>query len=201
MKHCYLLLLLVGLVMPSMAQDSVRLARKEHRAAVREELLAQPRSMITLGIGVPPSIFGQTTIPRPERVWSPMVGVSYAYRVWQFLEVGGSLGYSYSAKREQMAGATWSEHHTVLVSAFARYAWFNSRWVSLYSSLGVFTGIEWGVQDEKRYTAVGLVPNYPVLPEVSPIGVRVGRRFFGYLEPLCFNGRGFFLQGGFGYKF
>ena len=199
MKKLILILCLVGGfdLAASAAPDSARIERRDAR---RAEALAMPRSFLSVGVGVPSSIFGQGGGVYYNRQSTLLFSVAYTYRVWKFLEVGGSVGYSYSS-RYRSSNDQREEFSSLFVSAFARYVWFNSRWVSLYSSLGLFSGIGWGVENEKSYFAAGLLSNYPVLPEASPIGVRVGRRFYGYAEPFCFNGRGFFLQGGLGYRF
>ncbi len=51
------------------------------------------------------------------------------------------------------------------------------------------------------YSGFGSINNVPVIPELVPIGIRVGRRFFGYFEPFGISARGFVLMAGFGYKF
>ena len=193
--------------------DSVKRTAPARREAVRADLWAMPRSEVRLGVGFSPMLYAvggrkmDSTVPgikQDQTLTTPLFSVGYTYRVVGFLEVGASVGYGYQSKHytwtDGSQRSSWSELHQFSVSVFVRYAWANSRWVSAYSSLGLFTAFEYSPNtwpSEWRFVNT----HYPVLPDVTLIGVRVGRRLFGYIEPFCFNGRGFVIQGGVGYKF
>lgn len=181
----------------SEAADSLRIQKRYER---RAELM-NTTSQFRLSVGLLPN-FGGSSSDGPFIESSPIYGVEYSYRVWNFLEVGASVSqvgyrnFSYTEDVRQQV----SQSNALNFSLTARYSWFNRKWVSLYSSLGMwwqFRSIKEMATPDVRIYQCSAIPR----PEIVPLGIRVGRRFFGFLEPFCISGRGILLQGGFGYKF
>lgn len=179
--------------------------RTSKREKIREELM-QTRSQFRVGVGMMP--FGYKYVGRGHnnitQYRTPLISLEYSYRVWNFLEAGLSTSYANYKWREYYTDNTLKEgfdSNAFNLNLTARYSWFNSRWVSLYSSIGVWW--EFSFENTRKNDEAETYKFYNglVLPEVTVIGVRVGRRLFGYFEPLGFSGRGILLQAGLGFKF
>lgn len=203
----YFLLLLVWFAAPAVGQDSVRLARKEHRAEIRQEMLSLPRSQVRLGVAPAPMMFGLRSVPEGQS-WKynpalPAITAEYGYRVVDFLELGLAATYARPTRQAffevgQEVGVYTQD--VLNLTLLVRYAWFNRPWVSLYSSFGVGCMIAFGNYKSYGQNNPSAAKAYFML-DAAPLGVRVGKRFFGYVEPFCWGARGMFIQGGFGYKF
>lgn len=141
------------------------------------------------------------------------LGIEYSYRVWDFLEVVGSLHYwggdHQSMCPEDMYGfgdnkiATFTNNEQIAFGIYGRYNWYNSKWVSLYSTLGVWIlatnatlqNHKTGDFERKWFT------HCYAMPELTPFGIRVGRKFFGYFEPITIGARSNVLNIGLGFRF
>ncbi len=195
--------------------------KSERRLKIEEQRaeLMQTRHQIRVGIGAfPYPLYSHyNTITKYD---TPTFSLEYTYRVEEFLEIGGSFAAKFYNRNcaESRYGdfsndapfmSEYGEKGTLIAaSVFARYSWFNRRWVSFYSSLGIMLAYEFYEQRELGSNNIvssykGLYPrNFTsVLPDFVPFGVRVGRKFFAYFEPIGYSNRGVLCMFGFGYKF
>lgn len=121
------------------------------------------------------------------------IGISYGYRVRRWFEVGASLTYSgfyqnlYYSRNAGVAGRV--RDHYVTLMPYARFSWLNRRSVRLYSSLHL--GIQANWQKSYFYPTWN---NYYLAAHLTPFGIRVGRRLFGYGE-VGVGMRGVFVLG------
>ena len=194
MKKALLVLLLCPLC--SAAKNPERSARRD---AVRAELFAS-RHQLQVGIGaypLNPFTFGGSSHDFADPVVTapimPIYHVQYLYRVKRGFQIGATLAanptrYTYSPRyldREKYSWSEWEENMGVQIDL--RWHYFNSRLVTLYGSAGG-----------------GVVFNFngPVkgLFGFSPLGIAVGRTWFGYAECGFFGVRGM-IHGGVGYRF
>lgn len=150
-----------------------------------------------------------------EQKCSFAFGVEYSYRVWDFLEVVGSVHYWGGTVYEECCDVErddalfresyreYSNDTQLSFGVYARYNWFNSKWVSIYSSLGCWlltTGatcedLSSGERETQWFTGCYVVP------ELTPFGIRVGRKLFGYFEPFSLSARGNLMNVGLGVRF
>ncbi len=221
-KLVTLLATLVAAISLSVAQDSTATKKVYWNQSVRDELFTT-NSQIRLATGVPTAAFmskpsfidpisPEFFLTNETANYYLYLDLSYGYRVWDFLEVVGALSIvtsepvkfyaHYSTTNEKTLYKTSNFYDYVFISALARYSWYNRKWVSLYSSLGVTLAIE---NDYTTMEATGeriyYGAEYTIYPDVVPFGIRVGRKFFGYLEPLNFSVRSVALTLGLGYRF
>lgn len=175
---------------------------KEKRTARRAEFLTERHQfrLNVYGAHIKFSAMPEANV-RQENFSLPPFSVEYSFRVYQFLEVGLGVGYClnshktfYDVATNQKSGFDNNESLTITLNL--RYSWFNRRWVSLYSSLGLWADCAFMNSSQN-----GFRRHTQLYPEVVPIGVRVGRKFFGYFEPIGFSARGMFAMCGIGYRF
>ncbi|HBX90539.1 MAG TPA: hypothetical protein DEH06_04365 [Alistipes sp.] len=128
-------------------------------------------------------------------VWS----LSYDYRFRRWFDLGLTLGYygeysnSYSNRDSSLVGR--NRAHAVTVMPMARFTWLNRRWVRMYSSLGLGATFGYG-----RFDTEGSRPeNAMIAFQVTPVGISVGRSFFGFAE-IGLGAQGALMMG-VGYRF
>lgn len=123
------------------------------------------------------------------------LALTYTYRTSHVMEFGAQVSYSskvtpfYSTFTGVKSHAT-SEHYATLMP-YARATWLNSPWVRLYSSIGI--GFTVAFDNGEQSDMLGAV-------QATPLGIAVGRKFFGYGELLTLGTNGFATIG-IGYRF
>ncbi len=203
-------ILIVGvlLISSTYGQSLTEDERIAKRMALKLEL-QQTRHQVEAGIGLTSwdvplyNVFGSEIISH-----TIALSVSYSYRVVDFLEVGARFTNSSYDSRVSHYYAFDLTHSYDLktdiytLGVFARYAWLNFKWVSLYSSLGLDVNsidyTPYNVSEPHKYDKVD---NVTSTLSVCPIGVRFGGRLFGYVEPLNLNTHRAFFNFGVGFKF
>lgn len=125
--------------------------------------------------------------------------LSYDYRFKKWFDLGLTLSYygeysrSYSNRNSSPVGR--NRAHAVTVMPMARFTWLNRRWVRMYSSLGLGATFGYG-----RFDTEGSRPeNAMIAFQVTPVGISVGRSFFGFAE-IGLGAQGALMMG-VGYRF
>ncbi len=125
--------------------------------------------------------------------------LSYDYRFKKWFDLGLTLSYygeysnSYSNRDSSLVGR--NRAHAVTVMPMARFTWLNRRWVRMYSSLGLGATFGYG-----RFDTEGSRPeNAMIAFQVTPVGISVGRSFFGFAE-IGLGAQGALMMG-VGYRF
>ncbi|MFI3298912.1 MAG: hypothetical protein R3Y49_03815 [Rikenellaceae bacterium] len=199
----------------AMAQDE-QLSKEEKKELRQQDIqeqrneLMQTRHQVRIGVGAllkGEAWFEDDGFRRNIRGFAPL-NIEYTYRVVEFLEVGGFFGMDFTnsdiESNLDYDDYVYKLHENYFnAGVFARYSWFNRKWVSLYSSVGVGVGYYYNTKTDiiDGYTPTESEPEFHFLPELTPIGIRVGRNFFGYFEPCAISVRGVALMCGVGYKF
>lgn len=222
MKKLFTLLAtLVAATSLSVAQDSTTTKKVYWNQSVRDELFTT-NSQVRVGTAISfvttmamvdgyiGDSYSEYFYDYPDRGF--FFDVNYGYRMWEYLEVVGSFSasivepiYTYTVDDVTNHKELYSESaggSVYFLTLSVRYSWLNTKWVSLYSSLGV--GAMYAPQ-WVTYYASGKTDNRGdvFLPhiEIMPIGIRVGRKFFGYFEPFGLSIRTTLLSVGLGYRF
>ncbi len=125
--------------------------------------------------------------------------LSYDYRFKKWFDLGLTFSYygeysrSYSNRDSSLVGR--NRAHAVTVMPMARFTWLNRRWVRMYSSLGLGATFGYG-----RFDTEGSRPeNAMIAFQVTPVGISVGRSFFGFAE-IGLGAQGALMMG-VGYRF
>ncbi|MDE7078101.1 MAG: hypothetical protein K2O55_05965 [Alistipes sp.] len=187
------------------------LAQEEAAAAVRKREPFVPQHELRLTVGAFPILpsmfnweggFDGTFYDRTHRgpvytsgTWS----LSYDYRFKKWFDLGVTLSYygkysrSYSNRDSSPVGR--NRAHAFTVMPVVRFTWVNSNWVRMYSTLGLGATVSGGRfdYDSERFR------NGFLAFQLTPIGISVGRSFFGFAE-LGLGAQGVFMMG-VGYKF
>lgn len=148
--------------------------------------------------GYPGSFPGERRFyPGPLRV-SGAVSAVYVYRVRRWLEVGGSITYAgfyrnFMHASDRSVAIRQREHYFTLMPVL-RFSWLNSRTVRFYSTFQLGWQVGFEKYSSDRYDTY----HYAAI-QVTPLGISVGRRIFGYAE-FGIGMRGV-LVGGIGYRF
>lgn len=129
--------------------------------------------------------------------------LSYDYRIKKWFDLGLTLSYysEYSSSfRWSYRDEAWSlvgrnRAHAITVMPAARFTWVNTRWVRMYSTLGLGATIECGDPGHGDDSYRDVSPAF----QFTPIGIAVGRSLFGFAEIGC-GAQGCFLLG-IGYRF
>lgn len=148
--------------------------------------------------GYPGSFPGERRYYSGPLRMSGAVSAVYTYRARRWLEVGGSVTYAgfyrnFMHASDRRVAFRQREHYLALMPVL-RFSWFNSRTVRLYSTfqLGWQLGFE-------KYSSDRFDTFHYAAIQVTPLGISVGRRIFGYAE-IGIGMRGV-LVGGIGYRF
>ncbi len=181
---------------------------KQSIADQRAELM-ETRHQIRFGVGLYNSS-NEFSLFSTSYNNKPVLTLDYSYRILEFLEIGAFVSTVSRAKNNYLGnllgvtnGNVASEHYDDLnVGVYARYAWLNRKWISLYSSFGMMYSNrykkEYSTSDPDLYaSSIEQQIGY----HLSLIGVRVGGRVFGYIEPAEVTSVGFTFTIGIGCKF
>ena len=203
MKKLLLLFLLSAMPAGVFAQEETAVVR------VRRPFTPQHELRLTAGAypllpsmsdweGCAAGIFHDRTHRGPvytSGTWS----LSYDYRFKKWFDLGLTLSYygeysrSYSNRNSSPVGR--NRAHAVTVMPMARFTWLNRRWVRMYSSLGLGATFGYG-----RFDTEGSRPeNAMIAFQVTPVGISVGRSFFGFAE-IGLGAQGALMMG-VGYRF
>lgn len=177
-------------------------------ALVASSAFAQPKRIeyrhdLRAGIGLPtPKYFGSCNGITTEYS-NPNLYVYYGYRIHKGWKATVALSHytNHEFTKEPQSGypnINDRESHFRITPA-VQYEWFNRGLVTMYSDIGLtveFTAKEYKtdgvITDDGRYTYVR--------PNVTPFGITVGKKLFGFAELFSFGPRGFFNMG-VGYRF
>lgn len=124
--------------------------------------------------------------------------LSYAYRFKKWLDFGGYVAYwgKYGSTSSNIDNTLLSRDrlHRISVVPVVRFTWLNRPMVRLYSSIGM--GIVFGTFSGNFRESAGR-PSFT--GQYTPIGIAVGRSFFGFAELGC-GSQGTMMLG-IGYRF
>lgn len=171
------------------------------------------RHDLRLGIGTPPprDIQKEYCEPSnsPEESTTPNFYMFYGYRIIKGLKVVGTISYYNDYKERIRPGHAGSGsdfyasnsglNHHVRITPGVQYEWYNRGIVTMYSELGLTFDITKRYDHHQGVTYHDDVKLY-VRPNVTPFGITVGRKLFGFAEVLSFGPRGF-INAGIGYRF
>lgn len=119
--------------------------------------------------------------------------LSYGYRFRRWFDLGLTCSYygeySRSYSNRDLSPVHRNLSHAVTLMPLARFTWVNTPWVRMYSTLGLGATISSG--DCGRETLVSF--------QLTPVGIAVGRSFFGFAE-AGFGAQGALMMG-IGYRF
>ena len=126
--------------------------------------------------------------------------VGYVYRFTRLVSFGLTAtyaenhSYAYDTFSGERLGSLFD--HYISFVPMVRLHWLNRRWVSLYSAVGIGITI-----DYNRYSVHEVETNNDVniTGQITPLGITVGRRLFGFAE-VGYGAQGI-IVGGIGYKF
>lgn len=218
-----MVLVLVASLSFAVAQDGEDTTYVFKRDVVRADLF-KTNSQVRFGTGISSKVFTATPGGGAYyKIDSETIGYeqyadcgyyldfSYGYRVYEFLEVVAAFSYAeiesinfYSIDSETKERELYlksSGGTTYYFTLQARYSWINTKWVSMYSSLGVGMAYEPLWVEDAAGVRTDLGEDYSFFPDIMPIGIRVGRQLFGYFEPFCISKRGNFCNVGLGFRF
>ena len=203
-KFSLLLLLLSALPAALSAQEEPALVRK------REPFVPQHELRLTAGAYplIPylnergcdgDRIFSFNRTHRGPVYTSGAWSLAYDYRFKRWFDLGLTLGYygeysrSYSNRDSSPAGR--NRAHFITVMPVARFTWFNTNWVRMYSSVGL--GATFGCG---RFDLEGGQPDKTTVAfQLTPVGIAVGRSLFGFAE-IGAGAQGVLMMG-VGYRF
>lgn len=213
-------LLALSLLVPAGAgaqPDGERSARKERKG--RSERPFYPGHELRVGVGIHPVLNGDyyefwstarldAWLADRERYsfgalrTTGALTVAYGYRFRRWLEAGATLSYArfWRDTYVRLTGASAGKlrDNYLAVTPYARFTWLDRRWVKLYSQTGIGIGAGFGHDDSFGRERTKLRDWYPTL-QLTPIGVAVGRKVYGYADMSISNIGWFHL--GIGYRF
>ena len=112
---------------------------------------------------------------------------SYTYNFTRIFALQASLSYEggwdeyYSRADDSLVGMTECHYLTPMLTA--RFSWLNRNLVRIYSSVGA--GIAVSLTDEYYTVSDDGVSTHPetyISLQVTPVGISVGRKLFGFFE-------------------
>lgn len=139
---------------------------------------------------------GQALHYSGESHWVTL-NADYGYWANEWFSIGGSLSWTtgfarhYSSLTHDYLGST--RYQLIAIIPEVRFAWLRHGIVQLYSSSALGLGIELRPGWHTRY----LTDYYPAF-DIKPIGISVGRKWFGFVE-LGYGSRGI-INVGFGHR-
>lgn len=210
MKKTILLILLLGVTVTGITQENKRIQRP-----------FIPKHEIRLGIGAIPLVpdigvsYG-TDYDRyfPDNL-SDIYDMELTYAGQKYITGAVSAGYTYDIKQWLSAGGTLSyfglyqnfydkptdvelvsrNSHNLSITAMLRFTYLNRRYVRLYSQIGIGLGMATtegkGTPSSTKFHLTG---------HLTPFGIAVGSKVFGFGEFLGAGNQGFVVLG-VGYKF
>ena len=211
MKRLFLsALLLAAVPAVSLAQDMSIIGNELPAARKRTPFVKQHELRLTAGAyPVIPfinwdhwDICGNQFIDRTYRgaeytsgAWS----LSYDYRFKKWFDLGivfshyGIYSKSYSIEDSSLVDRNRAHYLTVM--PMVRFTWLNREWVRMYTSIGLGATFGFGQRDYDD----GRFSDSILAFQFTPIGIAVGRSFFGFAE-VGVGAQGALMMG-VGYKF
>lgn len=133
--------------------------------------------------------------------YTGVYSLDYAYRFTRTISFGVSFSYACATTRyhnlsdDSRAGGI--NQHYVSVMPILRAYWLNSKYVCLYSALGIGVTVERSVEKigSRSYVSVDTL----FAGQFTPLGITVGKRLYGFAE-FGVGTQGVII-GGIGYKF
>lgn len=135
-----------------------------------------------------------------EFSYSPNLYVYYGYRIVKGLKVTATVShYKYKGHSKASTPDFTNRESHFRISPAVQYEWFNRGIVTMYSDAGLTVDVT-----SREYKTDGIITDdgtYTyVRPNVTPFGITVGKKLFGFAELFSFGPRGFFNMG-VGYRF
>lgn len=212
MKKYGLILLLASLSLTGFTQVEIRskytrLPQIEYRHDLR------------VGIGVPPPRLLMTYAyfddqgRGPIKFSTPEMYAFYGYRVVKGFKVVATLSY-YNNYSERLSHDQYSpedgphgpwgggvgRNHHIRFTPAVQYEWYNRGIVTMYSEVGVTLDLIVKTDDSYQGVQYRSGPELRVRPNVTPFGITVGKKWFGFAEVFSLGPRGIFTAGA-GYRF
>lgn len=204
-KHALILLLaslsLTGLAQEESRQKRTRLPHIEYRHDFR------------VGVGVPTPDFQRPGFDASTSSTTPNIYFFYGYRIIKGLKVTATVSYqnSYGQRLESIEPPTriymdsyyaggYGRNHHIRISPAVHYEWYNRGIVTMYSDMGVTFDISVKRDDFLNGVEVNRGTRLYFRPNVTPFGITVGKKWFGFAELFSFGPRGLFNAGA-GYRF
>lgn len=133
--------------------------------------------------------------------YTGVYSLNYSYRFNRTVSFGAALSYAGVTRRYRSiaddSSAGGDNRHFFSVMPLLRLYWLNSRYVSLYSSVGLGVTVE---RDVEKFGNRRLVHNEILFAgQFSPFGITVGKRLYGFAE-FGVGTQGVII-GGIGYRF
>lgn len=138
-----------------------------------------------------------------DKIGTPAINLSYSYQFKNWLSFGATLSYSGVAQKgyDLYTDAVYQKNneHFISLTPTVRFDWFRTNTIKLYSSVGV--GLGYHIETDKTLQSGGIVRKDGFTPTIdfNPIGISVGRIFFGFCE-LGLSTMGI-VKAGVGYRF
>lgn len=209
MKKQALVLLLACLSLTGFAQEESR--QKRTRLPHIEY-----RHDFRVGVGVPTPEFQRHSIGTCSNTATPNIYFFYGYRVIKGFKVTATVSYQnlFGQRLESIAPPTrgsssdldpyyaggYGRNHHIRISPAVHYEWYNRGIVTMYSDMGVTFDISVKRDDFLNGVEVNRGTRLYFRPNVTPFGITVGKKWFGFAELFSFGPRGLFNAGA-GYRF
>ncbi len=130
------------------------------------------------------------------------INVSYLYNAKRWLSIGATFSYHnvsesiYDRITEKCLGKNHNSTYSIIMKA--KFIYLNKEWIRLYGQVGLGFGINHKNNAENSY---GYNHAYSTFAgQLNLFGIEIGRRFYGYMEPVGFGSNGCYNMG-IGYKF
>jgi len=125
--------------------------------------------------------------------------LSYDYRFKRWFDLGLVLShygiYSKSRDIDNNTLVARNRAHYITIMPMVRFTWLNREWVRMYTSVGLGATFGFGQRDYNNGTFYNSIFAF----QLTPIGIAVGRSFFGFAE-VGVGAQGALMMG-VGYKF
>ncbi|MDE5708845.1 MAG: hypothetical protein K2I32_05310 [Alistipes sp.] len=202
-KSLLSLLLLTALPTALSAQEETPVRKREpfvRQHELRLTVGAYPLMPYLAGSGCDAEhAFGFDRTHRGPVYTSGAWSLSYDYRFKKWFDLGLMLGYygeystSYNNRNPSLTNRNRAHYLTIM--PVARFTWVNTRWVRMYSALGLGATVGFG---HDAYEGTRLHDATLAL-QCTPVGIAVGRSLFGFAE-VGLGAQGVLMMG-VGYKF
>lgn len=180
----------------------------------------KPEHEFRLGVGAFPLVSNAPWMNDVDYYWGTTnftnrYNEELVYEGAQHMTGAISVGYSYNIKRWVSVGVTFSyfgiyrnlydkitdekvahyNRHNLSLTPMVRFTYFNSKYIRLYSQLGL--GLGWDLRDRNT----GNYKHVYFTGHLTPFGISIGgEKLFGFAEFLGVGNQGAFVLG-IGYKF
>lgn len=134
----------------------------------------------------------------------PSFSLNYTYRITNRLSIGSTFSYAGNSHDEvdRMTGKILRNgySHNFTLTPMVRFSYLKNRIVHLYGEAGIGLGLNrFNMSDYGQEHASNGQNRWIMSYQVTPFGISIGRKFFGFSE-LGVGDKGFFIIGA-GYKF